>query len=129
MALNPNQSTKNDIPHPPDELGPSTRALEVPDTSGETQIEAEYSADESEFNDGYWTDSAGSETTSITSSIRNHIFENGRRYHKYHDGQYVMPNDESEQNREDLKHEMVVRLCGGRHHLSPIGKNPHNIIE
>ena len=36
-------------------------------------------------------------TTSLASSVRNYKYENGRTYHSYREGQYVMPNDEKEQ--------------------------------
>jgi hypothetical protein len=32
----------------------------------------------------------------------NYTYENGRRYHSFHEGEYVLPNDEQEQDRLDL---------------------------
>ena len=85
-----------------------------------------------EFDDssdaGYETDSASSGSTSISSSVRDYAFENGRRYHKYREGQYQFPNDESEQAREDMKHAMVLNLCGGRLHYAPL-RNPQAILD
>jgi len=46
---------------------------------------------------GYGSDSGGSSSTSISSSVRNFTFENGRRYHKFREGSYNFPNDDSEQ--------------------------------
>jgi hypothetical protein len=80
-------------------------------------------------NDGYSSGDAGSTTTSLSSSIKAHVWENGRRYNKFREGQYVLPNDESEQNREDMKHAMTLMLCDGLLHFAPIGDNPQNIIE
>jgi hypothetical protein len=77
---------------------------------------------------GYESDLYSSASTSITSSVRDYAFENGRRYHKFHEGTYQFPNDESEQEREDMKHAMVVNLCGGRLHYAPLD-NPQNIID
>ena len=34
------------------------------------------------------------DVTSLTSSIRNHVYENGRRYHSLNAGTYALPNDE-----------------------------------
>lgn len=53
------------------------------------------------------TDSAlGSETasstTSIASSVLNYQYENGRRYHAFRSGAYVLPNDDEEQDRLDI---------------------------
>jgi hypothetical protein len=47
--------------------------------------------------------------------VRNFAFENGRRYHKFREGAYNFPNDDSEQEREDMKHAMVVNLCQRLH--------------
>jgi hypothetical protein len=42
-------------------------------------------------------------TASVTSSILAYQEENGRTYHAYRAGKYVMPNDEGEQERMDRK--------------------------
>lgn len=78
--------------------------------------------------DGYETDDASRASTSITSSVRDYAFENGRRYHKYREGQYQFPNDEPEQAREDMKHAMILNLCGGRLHYAPLD-NPQEVID
>jgi hypothetical protein len=78
---------------------------------------------------GYETDSLGSLSSSISNSVRDYMFENGRRYHRFREGAYNFPNDETEQDREDMKHAMVANLCGGRLHFAPIGDNPQNILD
>ncbi|KAH6975691.1 methyltransferase [Ilyonectria destructans] len=60
------------------------------------------------------------DTHSLTYSIRQHIVEGGLRYHAYHAGKYVFPNDENEQYREDLKHNLTVYLCDGELFYAPI---------
>ena len=60
--------------------------------------------------------------------MRNYAFENGRRYHRFREGAYNFPNDDSEQDREDMKHAMVVNLCQ-QLHFAPIGASPHNILD
>lgn len=52
-------------------------------------------------------------TASVTSSILAYQEENGRTYHAYRAGKYVMPNDEGEQERMDRK---PINLSS---HLSP----------
>jgi hypothetical protein len=42
-------------------------------------------------------------TASVTSSIFAYQEENGRTYHAYKAGKYMMPNDEGEQERMDSK--------------------------
>jgi hypothetical protein len=87
------------------------------------------SSDSTSLSDaGYETDSIGTSTTSLRSSVRDYIFENGRRYHKYREGAYNFPNDDAEQDREDMKHAMMVNLCQTLH-FAPIGDNPQNILD
>jgi hypothetical protein len=57
---------------------------------------------------------------SMTSSIRQHVYEGGLRYHAFRDGRYAFPNDEVEQNRDDMKHSMTLMLCRGRHFYAPV---------
>lgn len=85
--------------------------------------------DDSSSDAGYETDSIGSASTSLSSSVRDYAFENGRRYHKFREGSYNFPNDDSEQDREDMKHAMMVNLCGQRLHFAPIGDNPQNVLD
>ena len=72
--------------------------------------------------DGYGSDAPQSASTSLASTVYNYSFENGRRYHKFREGAYNFPNDDSEQEREDMKHAMVVNLCQVLH-FAPL-KNP-----
>ncbi|KAL2221500.1 UMTA methyltransferase family protein [Thermoascus aurantiacus ATCC 26904] len=68
--------------------------------------------------------------SSITSSIRNYnAFKNGRRYHAYHEGSYVLPNDDEEQDRMDLLNHIYRLVLGGNLHLSPIGPNPQRVLD
>jgi hypothetical protein len=58
--------------------------------------------------------------TSMTSSVRDHVYEGGLRYHAYHAGKYAFPNDEIEQNRDDMKHTMTLMLCRGAYFYAPV---------
>ncbi|KAK0624950.1 S-adenosyl-L-methionine-dependent methyltransferase [Bombardia bombarda] len=85
-------------------------------------------------------------STSVTSSIFNHSWENGRRvlhnhyiisitsYHSYKNARYPIPNDDIEQNREDMKHALMLELTdggtrSGKLFFAPIGDNPQKIID
>ncbi|KAL2126815.1 hypothetical protein VTI74DRAFT_190 [Chaetomium olivicolor] len=57
---------------------------------------------------------------SITSSVRDHVYEGGLRYHAYRAGRYAFPNDEVEQNRDDMKHTMTLMLCQGAYFYAPV---------
>jgi hypothetical protein len=58
-------------------------------------------SDEDEGYDGYVSETATRASSSLSSTARDYAFENGRRYHKFREGQYQFPNDEPEQARED----------------------------
>ncbi|KAI1850903.1 hypothetical protein JX265_007228 [Neoarthrinium moseri] len=94
-------------------------------------IEAgEDSVDSDEFEPSEWGDEgASTASTSVNSSIYAHTYENGRRYHSYKNGRYPIPNDDQEQNREDMKHVMMLEMTDGRLCYSPIGDNPQKIID
>ncbi|KAG6062597.1 hypothetical protein E4U32_002128 [Claviceps aff. humidiphila group G2b] len=69
-------------------------------------------------------------TASLASSILSaQTYECGRRYADFGDGRYPIPNDEMEQNREDMKHAMVMMLTENRLFLSPIGDHPQKILD
>ncbi|KAE9367287.1 S-adenosyl-L-methionine-dependent methyltransferase [Stipitochalara longipes BDJ] len=62
-------------------------------------------------------------TASIGSSILKYREENGRTYHAYKDGKYLLPNDEGENDRLDLQHHMWYMTLGGKLHLAPVPKD------
>ncbi|KAG4440779.1 hypothetical protein IFR05_003766 [Cadophora sp. M221] len=79
-------------------------------------------AEADDFNDGdsaLGGDSSGSSTTSIETSIMRHRHENGRTYHSYKDGKYLLPNDEQEQNRADLQHHLYLLTYDGQLSVIP----------
>ncbi|KAK4213791.1 S-adenosyl-L-methionine-dependent methyltransferase [Rhypophila decipiens] len=77
----------------------------------------------------YAESAAGSMFGSVTSSIHEHVWEYGRRYHSYRHGRYPIPNDEAEFKRESLRHIMFKELLDGKHYLAPIGSHPQKIID
>ncbi|KAH7123137.1 S-adenosyl-L-methionine-dependent methyltransferase [Dactylonectria macrodidyma] len=58
----------------------------------------------------------------------NYKYENGRRYHAFHEGAYLVPNDDEEQERMDLGHHIYRLILGGKLHLAPI-TNPQRILD
>ncbi|KAK1970888.1 S-adenosyl-L-methionine-dependent methyltransferase [Colletotrichum sublineola] len=63
--------------------------------------------------------SLASSSTSLASSIRKHRIENGRTYHHYKDGKYAYPNDEKENDRLDLQHDIYLLTLGDKLGLAP----------
>ncbi len=63
----------------------------------------------------------------------NYTYENKRRYHAYMHGAYVLPNDEREQDRLDLKHHVFKLLLGGQLFRAPLAaaaaRPPQRILD
>ncbi|KAK4032739.1 S-adenosyl-L-methionine-dependent methyltransferase [Parachaetomium inaequale] len=76
---------------------------------------------------------AESDTTSVTSSIYRFREENGRTYHAYRasEAAYFLPNDESENERLDLQHNLFLLSQDNRLFLSPAGKDKplHRVLD
>ncbi|WQF80849.1 Putative S-adenosyl-L-methionine-dependent methyltransferase superfamily [Colletotrichum destructivum] len=63
-----------------------------------------------------------SSSISVTDSILQYRIENGRTYHKYKDGKYSLPNDERENERLDVQHNMFLLSFDNK-----LGTAPPNI--
>ncbi|CAM1502203.1 Fc.00g041870.m01.CDS01 [Cosmosporella sp. VM-42] len=88
-------------------------------------VEAETDTDSDAFSN-YSLDV--SETASATSSILDYKYENGRRYHAYRAGQYLLPNDEAEQERLDMTHHVFLLSLKGALCATKLD-NPHSILD
>ncbi|KAL2182151.1 S-adenosyl-L-methionine-dependent methyltransferase [Thermothelomyces heterothallicus CBS 202.75] len=76
--------------------------------------------DQSDADSAYGTLAGSGRTGSLTPSITNYVYENGRRYHAYRSGQYVLPNDEAEQERLDLQHHIWRLQLQGALYTAPL---------
>jgi hypothetical protein len=138
-----NTNAKSSSPRTPNQiipyhqLTPAEQAAQDLENSSavlqaQNQIDIDSGADASSITSasesGYESDTLGSSSTSLSSSVRDYAFENGRRYHKFREGAYNFPNDDSEQDREDMKHAMMVNLCQ-RLHFAPLGENAQHILD
>ncbi|KAJ5728543.1 uncharacterized protein N7483_003051 [Penicillium malachiteum] len=70
-----------------------------------------------------------SDLTSLSSTVLEFEYENGRRYCSSDSGNYMMPNDEEEQDRMDLTHHIWLMLLGGELYNAPITSSPQNILD
>jgi SAM-dependent methyltransferase len=68
-------------------------------------------------------------SASLASTIFNYRYENGRRYHAYRDGKYLLPNDDEEQNRLDFNHHLYRLIIGGKLFRAPIERNPQRVLD
>ncbi|KAM0211287.1 hypothetical protein ACHAQD_010345 [Fusarium lateritium] len=99
--------------------------------AGGSDEDGEFSASDFELDEtsSLTSTSRRSSSTSISSSILEHTYENGRRYHRYRHGRYPLPNDEAEQSREDMLHAMMLEATDGRYFYAPLGENPQRIAD
>lgn len=109
----PLTSDKPPVSHPPDYV----EAMSGESTSGSTYGYSDYESA-----------GGGTATTSVTSAIFDYKYENGRRYHSYREGKYVIPNDETEQERLDIIHHIYLMLLNGNITNVPL-ENPHRILD
>ena len=68
-------------------------------------------------------------TASLTSSIERYPVENGRRYHAFKDGSYVMPNDETELDRLDLMHQLIRITMRNQLFFAPIKETNPKVLD
>ncbi|KAM0554004.1 hypothetical protein ACHAPJ_007079 [Fusarium lateritium] len=83
----------------------------------------EHAAQDDTDADSALGDDAGSDTTSLRSSILRYREENGRTYHAYKDGAYTLPNDDIENERLDLQHHLFLLTFEERLHTAPLPAN------
>jgi SAM-dependent methyltransferase len=88
--------------------------------------EAGVEADDYDDNESSLADLQSS-TASISSSIMKFREENGRTYHAYQDGKYLLPNDEREQDRLDLQHHLFTLTFNGKLFTCDVDKGKKEI--
>ncbi|KAL4746817.1 S-adenosyl-L-methionine-dependent methyltransferase [Aspergillus terricola var. indicus] len=67
--------------------------------------------------------------TSVSSSVMNYHWQYGRRYHAFKEGSYKFPNDEREQDRLDMLHNMFRLVLNGKLFLAPIKDGPLRVLD
>ncbi|KAI9690267.1 MAG: hypothetical protein M1822_009228 [Bathelium mastoideum] len=138
----PRDTADRDVPFPGresnDEHSPGHASFEDMETEGAPSFVDSSSVgdsaidipdDESRFSDLGKDSYASSFLSSILSEAEDYYWDNGRRYHAHGGGRYLLPNDETELDREDMKHHEMMLMTSGRLHFSPIGPAPHKILD
>ncbi|CCX16256.1 Similar to Demethylmenaquinone methyltransferase; acc. no. Q9RRT0 [Pyronema omphalodes CBS 100304] len=74
------------------------------------------------------TSSSASSFTRTNSHLANYRYENNRRYQSYREGNWLLPNDEQEQDRMQIVDTMLSLLLDGELHLSPLS-HPRRILD
>ncbi|KAI1630957.1 S-adenosyl-L-methionine-dependent methyltransferase [Biscogniauxia mediterranea] len=110
---------------------PDTSTVPSPeiDPQQATFIEAGGADEENEFEPSDYDEQSIADSVTVGSSVYEHSYINGRRYHKFRHGRYPIPNDRTEQNREDMLHTMMLEATNGRLFFAPIPDNPDKILD
>ncbi|KAH8895763.1 S-adenosyl-L-methionine-dependent methyltransferase [Thozetella sp. PMI_491] len=61
--------------------------------------------------------------TSLASSVLKYRVENGRTYHAYKEGSYILPNDAMENDRLDLQHACCLLTLDNKLYICPAGQD------
>ncbi|KAF8245526.1 S-adenosyl-L-methionine-dependent methyltransferase [Wilcoxina mikolae CBS 423.85] len=108
-------------------------------TQYEAAIEVDPAVLADEGVDDYKSSGYETSTESLSSTVNEYVFENGRRYHAYFGvDKNLMPTDEKEQNRcemlridgtwLDMHHEIMLGIVGGKLHVAPV-EDPQRILD
>lgn len=72
-------------------------------------------------------------TQSLKSSILQGVKENGRSYHRYKGvssaNDYPIPDDELEQERLELQHQLFTMIFNGNLNLAPLEGDPEHVLD
>ncbi|KAE9986155.1 hypothetical protein EG328_006418 [Venturia inaequalis] len=68
-------------------------------------------------------------TLSLRESLYSGVDENGRKYHKYKEGSYILPSDDTELDRLDLQHQLFLMTTDYKLHLAPIKERPEWVLD
>jgi len=69
------------------------------------------------------------DTYSLTASVTDYPVHWGRRYHKYKEGSYLYPNDETEANRLDYQYAIIKAVHGDRLFFAPVPSSARRILD
>lgn len=101
-----------------------------PTERGRNTLEAQpyddYGEGASDADSGYGE--AALSTASLRSSIFDYEQDNGRSYHAFRRGKYVMPNDEREQDRMDITYHSLRLTLEEKHWIAPL-EQPTSVLD
>ena len=101
---------------------PGDKGVAMDELSPTIPIRSDYSA----YN--YDPDRITETARTEASSTHDYKYENGRRYHAYREGSYLMPNDDLMIEHERIAHAMFGLILKDRLFLPPI-EEPKNVID
>ncbi|KIY02246.1 uncharacterized protein Z520_02384 [Fonsecaea multimorphosa CBS 102226] len=98
-------------------------------SSSQTQARQPDVVIEAEEVDSALGDDLSTYTLSLRSSLLQGVQENGRVYHKYKDGSYILPEDSLERERLDIQHEIFLATFGRKLFLAPVQRPMQEVID
>lgn len=112
--------------NPPD---PDANASSAEDTADASDVSAnDVGSSIFDLDEDYHSDTS-TYTASLLSDVKDYAYENGRRYHSYREGHYVLPNDEQEQDRQDLLHHVRNLVLNGALFRAPLEKSVQRVLD
>ncbi|KAJ5818158.1 hypothetical protein N7474_003749 [Penicillium riverlandense] len=130
-TLPPEYSTQEDATAPSDAQPAVVEqpvVEDVGDGSSTISTNNEHEDREPIFDEDYHSDTSNY-TASLLSDVKNYTYENGRRYHSYREGHYVLPNDDQEQDRQDLLHHVRNLVLNGALFRAPLGEHVQRVLD
>lgn len=114
---------------PPDP-DPVSSSFQPPDVDMSSTEDSTNDVEGSIFDDDdYYHSNTSSYTASLLSDVKDYTYENGRRYHSYREGHYVLPNDEQEQDRQDLLHHVRNLVLNGALFRAPLENSIQRVLD
>lgn len=111
----------------PEDTGPPTNSADLADADLSSTASTN-GDDNSMFDEDYHSDTS-SYTASLLSDVKDFTYENGRRYHSYREGHYVLPNDDQEQDRQDLLHHVRNLVLNGALFRAPLSSSMQRVLD
>ncbi|KAJ5097631.1 hypothetical protein N7456_008352 [Penicillium angulare] len=113
----------------PPPLRQSTVAIGTEDNTDSSDAASTTGDSGSVFDDDDYFSDSTTYTASLLSDVKDYTYENGRRYHSYREGHYVLPNDDLEQDRQDLLHHVRSLVLNGDLFRAPVDKNIQRALD
>lgn len=123
QALKSHPAIEEDQSMSLDDISPNGLPVVAQSDSSSFSAVADLDVDTSDTDSAIGSMNDWSSTQSTRSSIYDFVEENGRKYHRFREGRYHLPNDEIEQDRLNLQHHLF-RLTLSSLYLAPIKDLP-----
>lgn len=98
----------------------NTPAVGTADLQQSNAMNSGVEADTIDENDSTYGDEVSRYSTSVNSSVYDYVTRNGRTYHAYKEGRWILPNDEQELDRLDVHHHLIQKAMHDKLYFAPL---------